>query len=164
MSMSSENVVIRPLGPDDREWVGRFVKEEWGSRRMVTRGKLYYPENLAGFAAQIGQKVLGLVTYRIENGECEVVTLNSSLSGAGIGSQLLTAVKKVAASANCRRLWLITTNDNLRALRFYQRRGLRLSALYPNALELSRKLKPEIPLVGMDGIPLRDEIELDILI
>lgn len=53
------------------------------------------------------------------------------------------------------------TDDNLHALRFYQNRGFVLVAVYRNALEISRQLKPEIPLIGKNGIPLRDEIELE---
>jgi len=79
----------------------------------------------------------------------------------GIGTGLLEAVTKAAISARCKRLWLITTNDNTHALRFYQRRRFRLAALYPNQLEKSPLPKPEIALVGMGGIPLRDEIELE---
>jgi Acetyltransferase (GNAT) family len=66
--------------------------------------------------------------------------------------------------AGCRRVWLITTNDNLRALRFYQRRGFRLVAVHPDALARSRELKPSIPEIGLDGIPLRDELELELLL
>ena len=80
---------------------------------------------------------------------------------AGIGTALIDAVKDVATMARCKRLWLITTNDNMAALHFFQKRGFMLVAVYPNALEQSRKLKPEIPLIGIDGIPLRDEIELE---
>jgi GNAT superfamily N-acetyltransferase len=123
---------------------------------------MYYPEKLPGFVADIDGKWVGLLTYEIRNWECEVVTINSTSETLGIGSGLLEAVRKVAISAGCKRLWLITTNDNTRALRFYQKRGFRLVALYPNQLEKSRLLKPEIPVVGMDGIPLRDEIELEI--
>jgi hypothetical protein len=61
------------------------------------------------------------------------------------------------------RLWLVTTNDNVDALRFYQRRGFRLAELRPEAVTLSRRaLKPEIPMVGAHGIELRDELELDL--
>jgi len=129
---------------------------------MVVHGKLYYPHDLPGFiAAQEGEWV-GLLTYQIEGSACEIVTLNSLRPGTGVGSALIAAVRKIAQSANCARLWLITTNDNMHALRFYQKRGFRLVAVHPNALEHSRKLKPEIPLVGFDGIPLRDELELEI--
>ncbi len=104
----------------------------------------------------------GLVTYRLEAGECEIVTIDSLIEGIGIGTALIDAVKAAAVAATCERLWLITTNDNVKALRFYQRRGFALVAVYRNALEESRRLKPEIPLVGVHGIPLRDEIELEL--
>jgi RimJ/RimL family protein N-acetyltransferase len=77
---------------------------------------------------------------------------------------LIEAVKNTARAAKCKRLWLITTNDNLNALRFYQKRGFVLVAVHRNALEISRQLKPEIPLFGADGIPLRDEIELEMIL
>jgi len=75
---------------------------------------------------------------------------------------MLEAVAAVAREEGCRRVWLITTNDNLRALRFYQRRGFHLVAMHPNALARSRELKPSIPEIGLDGIPLRDELELEL--
>jgi len=80
----------------------------------------------------------------------------------GSGTALMEAVAAAARDAGCRRVWLITTNDNLRALRFYQRRGFRLAALHRDALDRSRELKPSIPDVGLDGIPLRDELELEL--
>jgi DNA-3-methyladenine glycosylase I len=89
------------------------------------------------------------------------VTLNSLREGIGIGTALLDAVREAARKSGCRRTWLITTNDNLHALRFYQKRGWRLTALHRNALDESRRLKPVIPEIGIDGIPLRDEIELE---
>ncbi len=130
----------------------------------MSRGIVHYPEELEGFVAVQAGKPVGLATFRIQGAECEVVTLNSLAEGLGIGSSLLNAVKDAAISASCKRLWLITTNDNLAALRFYQKWGLRLIAVHPNALEQSRRLKPEIPLVGRDGIPLRDELELEVIL
>jgi len=153
---------IRPIDSNDAKEVATFLRENWGSTRVESKGRIYYPEKLPGFVASIDDKFVGLLTYRIENRECEVVTLKSDSEGLGIGTGLLEAVTKAAISARCKRLWLITPNDNTHALRFYQRRGFRLTALYPNQLEKSRLLKPEIALVGMDGIPLRDEIELEV--
>lgn len=155
------NFLLRPLESSDQKWVSSFVEEHWGSRRVVSRGLVHYPAELEGFVALQGGQPVGLITFRIKGADCEVVTLNSLVEGRGIGSSLLNAVKGAALSAGCKRLWLITTNDNLAALRFYQKWGLRLVAVHPNALEQSRRLKPEIPLVGKDGIPLRDELELD---
>jgi len=131
---------------------------------VVTRGNLLYPEKLDGFVVVEKNKRVGLLTYRILDGECEVVTLDSLVEGQGVGSSLLNAARDLAVSNRCRRLWLITTNDNLHALGFYQKWGLQIAALHRNALEESRKLKPEIPMIGKNGIPLRDEIELEILL
>ncbi|OLD04929.1 MAG: GNAT family N-acetyltransferase [Crenarchaeota archaeon 13_1_40CM_3_53_5] len=155
-----EELRVRPLAQDDKRWVAEFTEEHWGARKVVAKERIIYPDELEGFVAFRGDRKVGLVTYHIERGECEVVTLNSLVEGQGIGSSLMDAVKKAAISAGCGRLWLITTNDNMSALRFYQKRGFRLAALYLNALDRSRLLKPQIPLFGKDGIPLRDQIEL----
>ncbi|MNV93512.1 hypothetical protein D3C71_1882140 [compost metagenome] len=59
-------------------------------------------------------------------------------------------------------MWLITSNDNTRAIRFYQKRGLDLKAVHRDAITEARKLKPSIPLIGMDGIPIRHELEFEL--
>ena len=155
---------IHPLTANDREWISQFITEHWGSDIVIGHGMVYHPDQLPGFVAiQEGEKV-GLVTYHIEGDSCEIVTINSTRPATGVGAALIEAVKEVARSAGCRRMWLITTNDNLNALRFYQKRGFVLVAIHRNALEASRKLKPEIPQIGYDGIPLRDEIELEMIL
>jgi GNAT superfamily N-acetyltransferase len=159
-----ETFEIRPINKDDKVWVASLLAEWWAGPRTVTRGKLHQPDELPGFIAVKDSKPAGLITYRIDGKECEVVTMNSLVERIGIGSALIDAVKKVAASRGCRRLWLITTNDNTAALRFYQKYGLSLAALHRNAIEQDRLLKPEIPLLGNDGIPIRDEIELEMIL
>jgi ribosomal protein S18 acetylase RimI-like enzyme len=154
--------IIRATSERDREWVRGYLRQEWGSENVVTRGKIYQADLASGFVAVFNDEYLGLLTYRIDMGECEVITLNSLSEGKGIGTALLEAVKDKARSSGCRRVWLITTNDNLPALGFYQKRGFRLKAIYPDAIVQSRILKSEIPIIGMDGIPIRDEIELEI--
>ncbi len=57
---------------------------------------------------------------------------------------------------------MVTTNDNLDALRFYQRRGFTIAEIRRRAVDESRRtLKPTIPDVGCFGIPVRDEIILE---
>ncbi len=155
---------IRPLGDDegDRAWVARFVAEQWGAETVVVHDTVYYPAALPGFIGWGGGERVGLVTYHLDGATCEIVTLDSLRPGSGIGTALIEAVWRVAQAHGCRRLWLVTTNDNLEALRFYQKRGFLLVAVHRNALERSRQPKPEIPLVGLHGIPLRDEIELEL--
>jgi ribosomal protein S18 acetylase RimI-like enzyme len=152
---------IVPLEDGLRGWAADLIADRWGSRVVVTRGRAHQADRLPGFVALTEGEPLGLATYRLEGGACELVTLDSLAPGRGIGRALVAAVAGAARAAGCRRLWLITTNDNLRAVRFYQNLGFHIAAIHLNALEDSRRIKPEIPLTGIDGIPLADEIELD---
>jgi GNAT superfamily N-acetyltransferase len=155
---------IRELNENDKAWLTDLIKEWWAGPVIVTRGKLHHADGLPGFVAIHGCKPAGLVTYNIEGKECEIVTMNSSVENIGIGTALLDAAKAATSEKGCKRLWLITTNDNTHALRFYQKHGFTLAAIYPNAIEQSRKIKPEIPLTGNDDIPIRDEIELELML
>jgi len=154
---------ILPLTEEHRAWAHRVAVEHWASDIVVTRGRCHDTSRLPGFVAERDGELTGLITYNVENGECEVISFNSLVEREGIGTALMLAVKRAAERAGCRRVWLVTTNDNLRALGWYQKRGFVLKAVYANSLEESRKLKPQIPLVGTDGIPLRDEIELELV-
>jgi GNAT superfamily N-acetyltransferase len=158
------NITIRSINSSDREWVSQFILEHWGSNKVVSRGVVYYPRDLPGFVAMYDSEKVGLVTYNITGTSCEIVTINSIRPSSGVGTALIEAVRDIALKSGCKRLWLITTNDNLNALRFYQKRGFALVVVHRNALEVSRRLKPEIPLIGDDGIPLRDEIELEMML
>jgi len=123
------------------------------------------PAQVEGFyAVDSRDDRIGLITYQISDDQCEIVSLDAFVQFIGVGSALMTAVKKAAAQAGCRRIWLITTNDNLEAIRFYQRRDFHLVAVHVNALDASRQLKPSIPAVGCFGIPLRDELEFEMLL
>jgi ribosomal protein S18 acetylase RimI-like enzyme len=153
--------IVRCVEPDDRGWILELVRG-WGADFVVTRGRKVYAASLPAFLAESsdGDRI-GLVTYEILGEQCEIVTLDALRQFSGIGSALTESVRQAAVAAGCRRLWLITTNDNLDAIRFYHRRGFTIAAIYVNAIEHSRSLKPSIPLVGQYGIPLRDEIEFE---
>lgn len=153
---------LRTLTREDLPRLRQFWIEHWAGEEMISRGRVYRPEQLEGIVIEEGGEWLGLLTFFIDGDECEVTSLDSLREGQGIGSKLLEKVIEEARTRGCRRLFLITTNDNLNALGFYQKRGLRIVAVYPGAVNESRKRKPGIPLVGMNGIPLRDEIELEI--
>ena len=155
---------VRAVVSDDRVWMERFTSEHWSAPIVVVHGVVFRPAELPGFIARRGDERLGLVTYYVDCGECEIVTLNSLCEGAGIGSALVEEVKRAAIAAGCSRLWVTTTNDNLAALRFYQKRGFHLLRVRPGAVDESRNIKPEIAQIGENGIPLRDEIELEMIL
>ncbi|HZQ34907.1 MAG TPA: GNAT family N-acetyltransferase [Dehalococcoidia bacterium] len=160
--MSSWQERLRSVEPDDRERIDALVTRWWGAPVVVSRGKTHRPAELEGYLAEVRGELAGLVTLYREGDECEVVTLNSEEPGSGLGAALMHAAIEHARSHACQRLWLITTNDNTHALRFYQRLGLRIAAVRIGAVDEARRLKPEIPLTGHGGIPIHDEIELAI--
>ncbi len=152
---------IQPLNDDHYIWARQLIADQWGSTRMVSRGQAYDMTTFPGFVAVLDDQRVGLVTYRLDGDECEIMSLDSLVKSRGVGSALLDAVCRVAQAAGCRCLVLITTNDNTHALRFYQRRGWRLAALRVGAVDDGRRLKPEIPLIGKDDIPIHDEIVME---
>ena len=155
-------LVIRPSSPSDRPFLRAFMREHWGDEAMVDRDRVFYPAENPAFIVEDGGNVVGVVTYEIKEEQCEVTSLNSLRREHGIGGALMNAVIAEARAQGCRRVWLLTTNDNLIGLKFYQKRGFKLVALYPNAIDAARALKPGISLIGESGIPIRDELELEL--
>jgi GNAT superfamily N-acetyltransferase len=153
---------ILEIMPEDRAWVENLLEDRWGSTRILSRGRVHQASELPAYILWEEDTRMGLLTYHIEGASCEIVTLDSLAEGKGIGTALIYALCDRAVDLGFDRLWVITTNDNLPALRFYQKRGFRVTAFYPGAVEESRRLKASIPLVGHAGIPIRDEIQLEI--
>jgi ribosomal protein S18 acetylase RimI-like enzyme len=149
---------LRRLAAADAPRLRLLWADEWSGDTMIVHGEVFRPEQLAGFVAD---DWAGVVTYIVRHNACEIVSLNSLQPNEGVGTALLEAVVEEARRHACRRVFISTTNDNLRALGFYQRRGFAIAAVRPGALEETRRRKPAIPLVGENGIPLCDEIELE---
>lgn len=155
------NPNIEPLSDKYRNCVRERTNEVFGGTFVISRGVSHEPANLPGFIALSGKEVVGLATYQFANNECELVTIDALIQGRAVGSQLLRAVEEVATASNCQRLWLVTTNDNLDALRFYDKCGYRIKQVYAGSIAKSRIIKPSIPEIGNYGIPIRDEVELE---
>lgn len=152
---------VRETHDDERPWLLATVREHWGDDIVVSRGRVRRPGELDALVAvnESGQRV-GLATYVVEGALAELVTVNAMQMRVGVGRRLLEAVAAAACAAGAERLLVTTTNDNLAALRFYQRAGFRFAELRPGAVSDARSLKPSIPETGNDGIPIRDEIDL----
>lgn len=145
----------------DRDWITEVLIDNWASSIIVTKGTSYQADLLPALIADLDGNPSGVLIYSIKNNELEIVSLNAIEKGKGIGSALLDEIEKIAKEQRCRRIWLITTNDNIDALRFYQRRGYEIAFVHRHAIQESRKIKPQLPFVGKYGIPIRDEIEME---
>lgn len=145
---------------ENRSRVIDFFQKHWGSPEMVISSGVYDCSNLDGFIFEENNRILGLVTYVFHEKEVEVISLDSIVEGKGIGSCLMKEVEHFVQQQGIATISLVTTNDNLNALKFYQKRGYKLDAIFPNAVKQAREIKPSIPLVGYNGIPITDEIRL----
>jgi ribosomal protein S18 acetylase RimI-like enzyme len=152
---------IRATTAGDRDAVAAFMTLHAGSPLQTRKGELLATHELPGFVMVEGERIVGFASHRPDHdGDYELAALFAESRQGGIGSELLQVVVDEARLAGARVLWLITTNDNLDAMRFYQRRGFRLLAVYPGAVDEARRaIKPEIPEIGEFGIPIRDEVE-----
>jgi ribosomal protein S18 acetylase RimI-like enzyme len=157
-------IEIHDLEGSDRAWAKAFLEEQSGSARVVSRGRIHYADRLAGYVGVVSGARVGLLTYTIREDELEVVSLHTTLRRHGVGTSMLEAAMKKAQAEGCRRLWLITTNDNDPAVALYRSRGMTLVAVHRGAVAESRKLKPDIPLLGLNGKPIEDELEFEILL
>lgn len=156
-------VAVRPVRAGDRAAVDALHEREWGGPYVVAHGTRHDLRTLPTLVATDGAgAVVGALVHRDDADGLEVVSVVAAVSGGGVGTALLAAAEQVARAGGRDRLWLVTTNDNLRALRFYQRRGLRLARVDQGAVDRARRLKPSIPAVGDDGIPLHDELVLEL--
>ena len=158
--MQEQEVTVRPVQDGDRPTVEWLTTQLWGAPEVIVHDGAFHPATLPGFIAERAGRIAGLVTFDVRPGVLEIVTINALDLYAGIGTRLVEAVRAEAKRRGCHEITLTTTNDNIGALRFYQRRGFRLAALRPGAVDRSRLDKPEIPRIGDFGIPLRDEIDL----
>jgi len=151
---------IQPITTEHREKVKEIIQNEWGNP-IFSRGKTTDVTTLPGFISFSSDSINGVITYYISDLECEIITLNSFEENKGIGTLLLHEVVSVAKQYGCHRLWLVTTNDNINAIRFYQKKRFNLVALHVDAIDEARIVKPCIPLIGMDKIPIKHELEFE---
>ena len=152
---------IIKIEQNDRKEIDDLIIRQWFSMHMVVHEESIDLGSADGWYAVEDNEVIGLITYRDSDDVMEILSLDSFRERHGVGTALLNMAVSHAKGIGISRITLITTNDNLQALRFYQKRGFDMCRLYHNAVDRARELKPEIPLTGIDGIPLKHEIELE---
>ncbi|HHT7235485.1 MULTISPECIES: GNAT family N-acetyltransferase [Bacillus] len=157
-------VYIQKITSEMKETIRGVMCENWGSSMMVSRGRAHQLEQLPGFIALKNDRIVGIITCEVLENMCEIVSLNSFEEGKGIGTKLVDCVLQMARENECEKVWLITTNDNMNALRFYQKRNFMMTNLYIDAVKEARKIKKEIPFIGYDNIAISHEIQLEYIL
>lgn len=157
-------IECKRIDSSNRNLINTFIKQHWFTTTMIIRCKEIDMTKAEGFFFSEGESIIGLITYIVYDDTLEIVSLDSMKENQGIGSKLVETVINEAKERKCHKIVVITTNDNINAIRFYQKRGFDMAHLFRNALDISRKLKPEIPLIGENDIPLRHEIEFELTI
>lgn len=152
--------VLKIINENKNDVIQFFIKH-WGSAEMVISSGIYNCSELDGFIyVNEYDEIIGLITYVIRDNECEIISLDSIEEGKGIGTELVRQVENLAKQNSCKMISLITTNDNIHALKFYQKRGYRIVEIIPDAVQKAREIKPSIPLIGNEGILIYDELKL----
>lgn len=155
---------MESIREENRALINDFLLKHWYSTDMIVRGQSMDMTKASGLFALENGEIMGLVTYIIRDNVMEILSLDSLREKQGLGTRLLQAAIEEARKGGCRKVVLVTTNDNLNALRFYQKRGFDMVRLYRNAMDAARKQKPGIPLIGENDIPLKHEIELELVL
>lgn len=152
------SVSIRAILDTDYDAVHALLLDRWTGASFLLDGEVVDASRLPGFIAKAEGETAGLVTLIKREREWEILTLDSLSRWQGTGTLLLNAVITDAREAGIKRVLVRTSNDNLDAFRFYQRRGFRLEKIAQGVIDEERELKPEIPLVGDYGIEIHDEV------
>jgi len=155
-------VRVEDLTDRDLAWAAEVLERDLGGRRQARRGELIDVLDGDGLVAWGGDTPIGLLTSRPDGpGRIELAALVAVERDSGVGSALVEALIARAKAAGVREIRVTTTNDNVTALAFYQRRGFRLAELRAGAVDESRRsLKPSITDIAENGLPIRDELEL----
>jgi ribosomal protein S18 acetylase RimI-like enzyme len=162
--MEASQPEVRVIRTADAADVRDLLERAWGSVWVARKGELLDSSAYPGFVATLGQTPIGLAIVVVRGDEYEVLSLSTRVHSRGVGQALMRRCFADAQALGCRRVWLTTTNDNVRALAFYQRLGMTICALYLGAVTAARELKPSIPLRSEDGVPIEHEIELELIL
>jgi ribosomal protein S18 acetylase RimI-like enzyme len=154
-------VTVRPATADDAGFVASLLDTSWHGRGITAKGRIYDVPSLPGFVADVDGTPTGYLGYAVDDTGLGVIVVDAGTPGKGIGAALMTAAFDEARQRHLPAVWLTTSNENLAALRFYLRIGMRLVAVHLGAVDdARRRLKPTIPAHDEHGVAVHDEWEL----
>ncbi|HET9903962.1 MAG TPA: GNAT family N-acetyltransferase [Xanthobacteraceae bacterium] len=159
MSEDGPDLEIRPM---PRERLVELLTLRWPDQNMFLCGRFVGPEDVEGIGAFAGERLHGVATWMIMGRVMHVIAVNAFTELRGVGARLVEAMIVEAREQGLALLRATVSNDNVVGLRFYQKRGFRVTGLNRGIFDVMRHVKPSIPRTGLDGIPMRDEFELEL--
>jgi GNAT superfamily N-acetyltransferase len=150
------------LEPAGRELIGRLWMD-FTRLPIVTMSRRYDdPGEVEAIVCRDEEgRVCGHVSFSVDGESGEIVTLEALVQGQHIGGRLIDASEEEMRRHGVRRIIVTTTNDNIRAQGFYQRRGYRLKRIELDGMKRVRAAKVDVPETGYEGLPLLDMWEFE---
>jgi ribosomal protein S18 acetylase RimI-like enzyme len=114
---------------------------------------------LPAYVAADDGNIVGAASYRCVDSVLNLVMLNvlPQWRGRGVVTELVTAVLQEARAQGIERVFATVTNDDLPGLGLYQRLGFTITGVLVDRLTGKGRVES-----GFDGIPVRDEIQLEL--
>ena len=152
-------VLVREATDRDRESVRELFARDFGRTQIVAFGEVMDVDQMPALVAVMTRDPAGALAYRLLGNALHIVALATDPMSqrSGVGGHLVAEAELLARRLGLKRLIVSTSNDNLPALYFYQRRGYRLTDLVPNSIIALTKHE----VAGFAGIPVRDEVRLE---
>ena len=162
---SSVGLHIRKARRDDGPALRALCLRFFHHTDLISYGGKFEITDCESLVAERDGRLVGLLAYLWREGEGDCLVVAFAVAGGdqgrGVGAQLQGWLEGECRGRGVERLILSTTNDNLPALYFYQRRGFQIVSVLPGVIqeELRSILSGAEP-PGFGGIPVRDEIRL----
>jgi GNAT superfamily N-acetyltransferase len=152
-------VLVREATDTDRAAARELFHRDFGRTKIVAFGEIMDLDQMPALVAVMHAEPSGALAYRLLGDALHIVALATDpmWQRSGVGAYLVAEAELLARRLGLARLVISTTNDNLPALYFYQRRGYRLSALAADSVIVHTQQE----IMGFAGIPVRDEIRLE---
>ena len=153
-------LTIHPATPADRTRIAELADHVWGEVQVESFGHSYQVDMLPAYVACDEDEIVGVVSYAREGDATNLVTLIvlPQWQGRGVAHRLIEIVIEMTRTEGVERIILSTTNDNLPTLELYQRLGFVITQVLVGRM-LERHGGVEL---GFAGIPVRDEIQMEL--
>jgi len=153
-------VIIREGEERDRPGVIALFERDFGYTNIVAFGEEVVLDDAPALVAWMKGELAGALAYRLLPDALLILALATDpmWQRSGVGGHLVAEAEGLARTKSLGRVLVSTTNDNLPALYFYQRRDFHIREVVPGGL-LGHMKDPEAR--GFGGILPRDEIRLE---